>query len=1112
MYCRLVLVGICLMINAPIVSAGQFGQVDNGKSINTPLRKEGADKLRFQELQAAFPKWTVEWNPQAPGKFLLSGQSIRLSGRELENGGVEPSLLDYLRNRLASVVDIDVLELASGTSTDHGKFKTITFPQLYRGIPVESKGLKAVVDGHNSIVLLSGDLVEEISVSTAPALDSSLAAQSALSGLRGASGAAIVDCYGLVIVVTNDGTQHLGYKFSIMTETPPGGWMAYVDASTGLIVSRIDLSCQANGDIQGHIYGKYHVWDNGQVVVRNGAMPYAAEQLSYQVSLPGNQPLGSTLVASLLSWETRTTPDFFSDEAGYFHYSGIVGQNDFELKCGIGTPVCSVLVQDDYPNGPWYSPRQGAGVHNIANGTTLTQDFDWTGYENANINLFEGWVMGQHVSNMEQYFADLIGPSIAGSTVRRVTRIRDQGLPGRTGGAIGESVLGKWLYFAPLVESSPNDAIITAYHEMAHSVMYYNIGPLIPRYWNEGQAMYYSSTRVDMPDYHFGNSLYNAGSRELNSSSDPYVIGGIIAGSWWDLRSVLGVSAADQLVFLSGLFDITDLAHSMQSVLLADDDDGDLSNGTPHLNTIVNSFRNRWLGPTAPKLFYGNSQFFGHSPVITLQSAVLNTFSVYETYPWDSLVWSFGDGSASVNSLTPLHLYASKGTFPISCKAYYPWGQTEDLATALVDGEDILTVAQQEGCSEAAFQVDVSLKNDLATSRIQLPVRYDGAVHLALDHAELAGLRSEGMTLTIDPNLDLPDQHLIFYVIEGSTSVPILPAGEGPILRLFFTAVPPNDRNSSTSIRLQSLGEGAEPRVDHGATNLALTLVPGGFLVTYRPGDANGDNVVTSADATYVINYVFNGGPAPAPLAAGDANGDGHVNVSDAVFLVNYVSRGGPAPLCSPIQTLPKNALSDGAIGSLIAQFDGNITTLKLDAPTDLYGLQLKIVKRDAAAVTSLVSGVELLSNTVQKVTTVGLLDPNGVGGISAQQSAILTVDGEVEIVEAIGADRYGNTVELSIGPSAKDNQVPETFSLSQNYPNPFNPYTEISFSLPTGCEVKLEIFNIAGQLVTTVASGRFEAGLHSVTWRAGQVSSGVYFYRLEAGSFTETRKMILLK
>ena len=88
---------------------------------------------------------------------------------------------------------------------------------------------------------------------------------------------------------------------------------------------------------------------------------------------------------------------------------------------------------------------------------------------------------------------------------------------------------------------------------------------------------------------------------------------------------------------------------------------------------------------------------------------------------------------------------------------------------------------------------------------------------------------------------------------------------------------------------------------------------------------------------------------------------------------------------------------------------------------------------------------------------------------------------------------------------------LPTNYSLSQNYPNPFNPSTVISFTLPTRSEYTLSIYNVTGQVVQTF-SGVEEAGTVDLTWEAGQLASGVYFYRLQAGNFTDTKKMVLLK
>ncbi|MCX6639714.1 MAG: M14 family zinc carboxypeptidase [bacterium] len=89
---------------------------------------------------------------------------------------------------------------------------------------------------------------------------------------------------------------------------------------------------------------------------------------------------------------------------------------------------------------------------------------------------------------------------------------------------------------------------------------------------------------------------------------------------------------------------------------------------------------------------------------------------------------------------------------------------------------------------------------------------------------------------------------------------------------------------------------------------------------------------------------------------------------------------------------------------------------------------------------------------------------------------------------------------------------VPSEYSLGQNYPNPFNPLTSISFSLPQAELVKLTVFDVMGREVATLVNGMREAGLHSVTFDASTLASGVYLYKLQAGDFTATNKMVLLK
>ena len=95
---------------------------------------------------------------------------------------------------------------------------------------------------------------------------------------------------------------------------------------------------------------------------------------------------------------------------------------------------------------------------------------------------------------------------------------------------------------------------------------------------------------------------------------------------------------------------------------------------------------------------------------------------------------------------------------------------------------------------------------------------------------------------------------------------------------------------------------------------------------------------------------------------------------------------------------------------------------------------------------------------------------------------------------------------------------LPSGFGLFQNAPNPFNPITEIKYSLPTRTNVRLQIFDLSGRLISTLRDGVVEApGYHSVVWRGRNqdglgVSCGTYLYTLEAGGVTVTKKMLFLK
>jgi|TARA_B100001146_G_scaffold223604_1_gene238719 hypothetical protein len=85
-------------------------------------------------------------------------------------------------------------------------------------------------------------------------------------------------------------------------------------------------------------------------------------------------------------------------------------------------------------------------------------------------------------------------------------------------------------------------------------------------------------------------------------------------------------------------------------------------------------------------------------------------------------------------------------------------------------------------------------------------------------------------------------------------------------------------------------------------------------------------------------------------------------------------------------------------------------------------------------------------------------------------------------------------------------------YELGQNYPNPFNPTTHIRFNIPETANAKLTVFNVMGEEIATLVDGVMQAGGHTVSWNAASMPTGVYFYQLESGNFSQTKKLLLVK
>jgi hypothetical protein len=208
------------------------------------------------------------------------------------------------------------------------------------------------------------------------------------------------------------------------------------------------------------------------------------------------------------------------------------------------------------------------------------------------------------------------------------------------------------------------------------------------------------------------------------------------------------------------------------------------------------------------------------------------------------------------------------------------------------------------------------------------------------------------------------------------------------------------------------------------------------------------------------------------------------------------------------------------------ARVSGKVTASRLWM--DIYSYQLTLDENAVSSGTE----VEIISSS-GTVAGAGTVDENGLfgfvsvygddpstpekEGLAGGEEFRLVIDG-VETAESFSWTGVGDRLE--IGPLTTRTggaTLPSQFGLEQNYPNPFNPATTVLFSLPEPMHATLEVYNILGKKVKTIFDGMGKAGANSVVWHGDDsfgepVASGVYLYRIKAGAFEKTRKMVLMK
>ncbi len=292
---------------------------------------------------------------------------------------------------------------------------------------------------------------------------------------------------------------------------------------------------------------------------------------------------------------------------------------------------------------------------------------------------------------------------------------------------------------------------------------------------------------------------------------------------------------------------------------------------------------------------------------------------------------------------------------------------------------------------------------------------------------------------------------------------------------------------------------GLSPAAGSGITGFGVTEVTGKIYTvdaTGPVGSTIAPELLTAAKGDLTIAYNNAAGRTPVPTGTFLNPGSGNIGgLSLVPGLYKFTS------------------------GASITGSDVTLT----GSATDVWIFQIAAALNVGSGIKVILAGGAKAANIFWQVGTSATLGTTSVfkGTIMADQSISLGTGASLEgraLASNAAVTLASNAVNRPLVTAVENGGLaPQEFALFQNYPNPFNPSTEIRFSLARASDVRLEIYDIMGRVVATVIQEPMTAGYHKVTWEgkdnAGQrVTSGVYFYRITAGEFVATKKMVVVK
>ena len=243
-------------------------------------------------------------------------------------------------------------------------------------------------------------------------------------------------------------------------------------------------------------------------------------------------------------------------------------------------------------------------------------------------------------------------------------------------------------------------------------------------------------------------------------------------------------------------------------------------------------------------------------------------------------------------------------------------------------------------------------------------------------------------------------------------------------------------------------------------------------------GDVDGNNSVNVLDVVALVQYVIgNSTLSDDQSCRADINSDNSVNVLDVVAIVNLI-----------VNATPRADIADSV------EFKRNNNSLNMLANGVVGAVQMTLSHGDDFIISLTDDAFVAESNTSNNQTVMLIVLP--------ENGELFTASGEFTIDEVIAASAEGY-IETS---------MPASFNLGQAYPNPFNPSTSLDIELSFDSNVSIAVYNVMGQMVSVLHDGNMTSGMHSITWDASSLSSGMYIIKAEVADEVLSQKVMLVK